>query len=152
MCVTLRQCLQPLPEWGCAQWGHAGWQDEDRLVTLALAGLVAIAVKNAFSSRWFWSLVKLWLVLRTGLCVLLGKLLLCCGWSSLLFHGALLYDLFAVGTGQTDSKIWSLLCHFLAPSKGFVKACDRLAKVRWLGLESLLQAAGDHKYCILSWT
>lgn len=40
-------------------------QDEGRLVTLALTDLVAIAVKNAFSSRCFWSFVKLWLMLRT---------------------------------------------------------------------------------------
>lgn len=81
---------------------RAGWSH--------LPHLVAIAVKNAFSSRWFWSLINLWLVLRTNLCILLGKLLLCCGWSSLLFHGGLLCDLFAVGTGQTDSPKFDPYC------------------------------------------
>lgn len=40
---------------------------------------------------------------QDSLCILFGKLLLCCGWSSLLFLGGLLCDLFAAGTGQTDS-------------------------------------------------
>lgn len=92
---------------------------------------------------------------QDSLCILLGKLLLCCGWSSLLFHGDLLCDLLVCCLHRAKRwQIWSLLCHFLAPSKGFVKASDGLARVKSLGLESLLQAVWDHKYTIkyiLSW-
>lgn len=87
----------------CALWGHVGWQDEGMLVTLRLSALVTIAVKNAFSSSWFWSFIKLWLVLRTAYlllaaqCILLHslleKLFLCCDWCSLLFGSSLSWDL-----------------------------------------------------------